>query len=90
MFGLVIMVAPTKSTQEITKVYLPKTSCMICYTDKIYEGGQAVLIESPTEKLPLFVKSGAIIPMQKLIETTAQEPEIHCSFMCMLAIMGLY
>jgi alpha-glucosidase len=74
LFGQSILVAPAQSKQSITKVYLPQGKWYDLFTDKLYSGNEPLFIESPIEKLPLFVKGGAIIPMQKLIETTALNP----------------
>jgi alpha-glucosidase len=74
LFGSSILVAPAKSTQDITKVYLPEGKWYDLFSDKLFNGKQHVYFDSPTEKLPLLVKAGAIIPMQGLIESTAQNP----------------
>lgn len=71
LFGPSILVAPVKSTEALAKVYLPKGKWFDLFSDKLYEGRQPVLTESPEEKLPLFIKAGSIIPMQKLVESTA-------------------
>ncbi|MDP4208391.1 MAG: glycoside hydrolase family 31 protein [Bacteroidota bacterium] len=72
LFGQSIMVAPCKSTEEISKIYLPEGQWFDLFTDRVYEGHQSVFTESPIEKLPLFVRAGSIVPMQKLVETTTQ------------------
>jgi alpha-glucosidase len=74
MFGPAILVAPVKSTDELTEVYLPVGKWFDLFTDKVYDGKQAMLTTSPINKLPLFVKAGSIIPMQKLTESIADNP----------------
>ncbi|MBU3075207.1 glycoside hydrolase family 31 protein [Clostridium estertheticum] len=46
------------------KIYLPK-GCMWYdwYTKKMYEGGQTIEIETSIDKIPLFFRSGSIIPL---------------------------
>ncbi len=73
-FGPAIMVAPVKSTEELAEVYLPAGKWFDLFTDKVFDGNQPVLTTSPVSKLPLFVKAGSIIPMQKLVTSTADDP----------------
>lgn len=74
LFGPSILVAPVKSTEELAKVYLPEGKWYDLFTDKVYAGNQSILTESPNEKLPLFIKAGGIVPMQQLVESTAENP----------------
>ncbi len=71
LFGPSILVAPTKSTEALTKVYLPKGQWYDLFNDKPYAGNQSIVAESGLNQLPLYVKAGSIIPMQKLVESTA-------------------
>lgn len=74
LFGPSLMVAPVKGNDELAKVYLPEGQWFDLFTDKMYSGKQPVFTEAPLEKLPLFVKAGSIVPMQKLVESTAENP----------------
>lgn len=74
LFGDQVLVAPCASTQQVTEVYLPghlkwyKQS-----NDQVYDGGAAYLIHSPIDDLPVFVKEGAIVPMQSTIQHTKEK-----------------
>jgi len=64
MFGQNLLVAPVlKENTEFKKLYLPKGKWIGFDGDKIYDGGQWVIIDAPLNKLPLFIKEGGIIPM---------------------------
>ncbi len=67
MFGESILVAPVYGDLNTMEIYLPKGCNWVDYWDKkIYTGGQVLTYKTTdTEKLPLFVRSGAIIPMRK-------------------------
>lgn len=80
MLGPFIMVCPIlepmyyeKNGEEIFEkthksrdVYLPEgTSWYDWYTGKCYTGGQTILAEATIDKIPLFVKAGAIIPTRE-------------------------
>jgi alpha-glucosidase len=64
MFGPYILVAPVESNKEFVKVYLPEGDWYYLYNGKRYEGQSEIIIECPPHKLPVFVKAGAILPMQ--------------------------
>jgi alpha-glucosidase len=77
-----ILVCPSESYKELTRVYLPQTSYWYDFYDgKRYTGGQEIIAESPLNRLPLFVKGSAIIPMQSPIQHTGEKPsdtlEVH-------------
>ena len=45
-------------------MYLPQGDWYYLYTGKKYEGNTEIIIECPLNKLPVFVKAGALLPMQ--------------------------
>jgi alpha-glucosidase len=70
MFGDSMLVAPVISTERTAKVYLPSGEWYRLSSDKKIIGGKAVKAEAPLTDLPVFVKAGAIIPMQSVIQST--------------------
>ncbi|HOZ70334.1 MAG TPA: glycoside hydrolase family 31 protein [Chitinophagaceae bacterium] len=76
MFGKSILVAPVTAPNTNTwDVYLPKSTAWYDFwTDKKYMGGQSVKAPAPTDKIPLFVKAGAIIPFGKEMQYTGEKP----------------
>jgi len=81
LFGPNILIAPVPSTQMISKIYLPKGEWYDFFTDKVFHGGREILIETGKDKIPIFVRGGAIIPIQKPVMNTEDDPgdtlEIH-------------
>ncbi|RJE74325.1 glycoside hydrolase family 31 protein [Reichenbachiella sp. MSK19-1] len=81
LFGDSILVAPVSSQKVIEKIYLPEGKWYDLFTDNYYEGGKETIVECPIEKLPVFAKESAIIPMQSKVSTTKETPheqlEIH-------------
>lgn len=73
LFGKNILVAPVTSEQMISRVYLPEGEWYRYSSGKKLKGGTAYDVPSPLDNLPVFVKAGAIIPMQNVIESTAQK-----------------
>jgi alpha-glucosidase len=69
LFGNSIMVCPVTTKGAQTRVvYLPEGKWYDYWTGTPYEGKQYYNIVTPLDKLPLFVKAGAIIPMQEEIQ----------------------
>ncbi len=68
-----LLVAPVKSTEEISKVYLPEGNWYYLYSDEFYTGGKSIFIESPLNYLPVFVKEGSVLAMQSDISSTSEK-----------------
>lgn len=64
LFGPSLLVVPVESNKEFVKVYLPEGEWYSLYTGQHYTGNQEIIVECPLHRLPVFVKAGAIIPMQ--------------------------
>jgi alpha-D-xyloside xylohydrolase len=75
MFGPSILVAPVHEYKARTReVYLPAgTSWYDFESFKPYEGGQVIKVNAPLERVPLFVKSGSIIPFGPEIQYTEEK-----------------
>ncbi len=69
LFGSDILVAPVASKVNLAKVYFPEGEWYDLFDDTFYRGNQEVIVECPIERLPVFVKSSAIIPMQDKLES---------------------
>jgi alpha-glucosidase len=68
-----LLIAPIKSTTEICKAYLPEGNWYYLFDDRQFIGKSEVYIDSPLNYLPVFVKGGAIIPLQSAVQHT-EEP----------------
>lgn len=65
MFGDNMMVCPVLTKGAVTRtIYFPKGDWFDYWTGEKIEGHQYKLVVTPIEKLPIYVKSGSIIPMQ--------------------------
>jgi len=72
LFGPYMLIAPVESGKEFVKVYLPEGNWYSLYTGKKYAGKSDVILECPVHRLPVFVKEGAIIPMQPVKSNTTE------------------
>ncbi len=66
MFGNIMVCPVTVPEAKSRKVYLPHSSSSEKWTDywsgTVYEGGGWIDIETPIDRLPLFVRGGSLIP----------------------------
>lgn len=75
MLGDDIMVAPVTTKGAITRtVYLPEGNWFNYWTGERYTGKSYRHIVAPLDMLPLFVKAGAILPMQPEMSYTGEKP----------------
>ncbi|GAP44323.1 alpha-glucosidase, glycosyl hydrolase family GH31 [Lentimicrobium saccharophilum] len=74
LFGSSILVAPVESTRDLVKVYLPAGEWYDLHSGIKLNGNNEVIAESPLHKLPVYVKAGSVIPMQKPVQSTAESP----------------
>lgn len=86
MFGESIMVCPVTEAmyygvnsvqisgkEKKRQIYLPKGCEWVdFYTDIRYAGGQTINADADIDKIPLFIKSGSIIPMTKPLQHTGE------------------
>ncbi|MFY8037437.1 MAG: glycoside hydrolase family 31 protein, partial [Cyclobacteriaceae bacterium] len=81
LFGPALMVAPVESNKDFVKVYLPQGNWYDLLTDQAYHGNQEMIVETPIDRLPVYVKGSSIIPMREKAGITTQDTgdtlEIH-------------
>lgn len=75
LFGKNMLVCPVVSTTNVTSAYLPGTGKWYRFRseDKVYEGGKIYNVDAPLTDLPVFIKAGAIIPMQCTVQSTKEK-----------------
>lgn len=78
MFGQWLLVSPVvKKDQTEKHVYLPAGTWTEYFSGKVYQGGQTITIPvqiKTWDDIPLFIRQGAIIPTQKVLEYVGQTP----------------
>lgn len=75
MFGPSILVLPYESKQQFGEAYFPCGTWYDLYNGSIQNGQEEKVLKLAYNKLPVYVKGSSIIPMQSLIQTTAQLPK---------------
>jgi alpha-D-xyloside xylohydrolase len=77
LFGPAFLVAPVTEYEARSRdVYLPAGSDWYdFYTGKRYPGGETIKADAPLERMPLFVRAGAIVPVGPAIQYTNEKPD---------------
>jgi alpha-D-xyloside xylohydrolase len=73
MMGPSMLVAPMTKDQTARKVYLPEGEWYDFWTNAKYEGGKSHDITASVETIPVFVRSGCIIPLADPVEHVTPE-----------------
>ena len=71
--GPSLMVAPVVAGQNSREIYLPEGEWFDFWTKKKYTGKQKIKIDVPLDAIPVFVKSGAILPLAEVEQYITKE-----------------
>jgi len=75
MLGPSLMAAPVyRPGVEYRAVYLPAGTWFDWWSGKTYQGPTHILAHAPLEIMPLYVRSGAVIPMQPVMQYVNELP----------------
>jgi alpha-D-xyloside xylohydrolase len=75
MFGAALLVNPvTEQGAASRHMYLPKAKWYDFWTGASREGGAMIDAAAPLDRMPLFVRSGSIVPMGPELEYVSQKP----------------
>jgi alpha-D-xyloside xylohydrolase len=74
LLGRDLLVAPMTEPEGVRQVYLPSGAWVDYWTAEIVEGGRYITVATPLDKIPLFVRHGALIPVAEAGETLTEEP----------------
>jgi len=74
-FGNDLLVAPVTKDDDISRrVYLPRGLWYDWWTDRRYNGPVTIDVDAPMNRIPLFVRGGAIIASQQDMQHTGEAP----------------
>lgn len=78
LFGDWLLVSPVVAQGQTSKrIYLPAGMWTEWFSGKTYQGGQTITIATNAktwDDIPLFIRAGAIIPTQAVMDWTTQHP----------------
>jgi alpha-glucosidase len=75
MVGENILVSPVMEPGSTSRwMYLPNGDWFDFWTREKFTGGKWIDAKAPIDQLPLFIRAGAVIPMQQIVQFTDQAP----------------
>jgi len=75
LFGRDLLIAPVTKDDDLRReVYLPRGVWYDFWTDRRATGPQTITVDAPLERIPVFVRGGAIVPGQQLTQYAGQAP----------------
>ena len=75
LFGDDLLVAPVVTEGEFKrKVYLPKGTWFDFGSDEAYVGPLTMTVDAPLDRIPMFVRGGAIVPTRQVVQYTGEAP----------------
>ena len=80
LLGPDLLVAPMFEPRGRRDIYLPAGGWYDFWTDQRFEGGRWITYEAELERLPLFVRAGAVIPMGPELQYTDEHTWDPLSF----------
>ena len=76
MMGPSLLVAPvTEFRARERTVYLPSGKWHDAASGAIIDGGKAITVATPRERIPLFVRAGAIVPTGPDVQWSGENPQ---------------
>ncbi|MDR2079159.1 MAG: DUF5110 domain-containing protein [Treponema sp.] len=82
MFGDSLLVAPVFRGEKSRKIFLPPGEWYDFWTYKCLDGGQALVYETPIDIIPVFVKSGSIIPLAEPVHYVGEDTVFRLTAYC--------
>jgi alpha-glucosidase len=71
MFGDYLLIKPVaEEGLESDTVYLPAGTWFDFWTHELYTGRQTIEVDTPLDRMPIFVKGGAVVPFQPKMQYT--------------------
>ena len=75
LFGHDLLVAPVLAPDvRAREVQFPEGTWYDLWTGEPVTGGKNLTVQAPLERIPLFVREGAIIPTQQVMQHTGEQP----------------
>ena len=75
LFGKSVLVAPMVESGTERTVYLPSGNDWFDFwSGKVVKGGREVNVKAPIDVIPLFVKSGTILPVGPQVQYASEKP----------------
>ncbi|MDR2021506.1 MAG: DUF5110 domain-containing protein [Treponema sp.] len=82
MFGDSLLVAPVFRGEKSRKIFLPGGEWYDFWTHEHFDGGQTLAYDAPLDIIPVFVKSGSILPLAEPIKYVGETILFRLTVFC--------
>jgi alpha-D-xyloside xylohydrolase len=82
MFGDSLLIAPVFRGEKTRTVFLPCGEWYDFWTHEHFAGGQTVTYDTPIDVIPVFVKSGAILPLADPLQYAGEDTVFDLRVFC--------
>lgn len=80
--GTDLLVAPMTDPTGTRTVYLPEGDWVDWWSGEVHKGLRHVMVRTPLEQVPLFVRRGAVIPVVEVAESVGDAPFENITLLC--------
>jgi alpha-D-xyloside xylohydrolase len=88
LLGADLLVAPMTSPTGTRQVYLPSGTWIDYWTGESHTGGRYRRVTQPLDRVPLFVRHGALVPVTEPTDTVGDAPFADLTVVCWGATGG--
>jgi alpha-D-xyloside xylohydrolase len=74
LFGESLLVAPVFTVDGRRRIYLPKGEWTCWWTGVVEQGEHWISVASPLASIPLYLREGAVVPMQEVMNYVGEKP----------------
>lgn len=75
MFGDDLLIAPVVFEGQVRRrVYFPRGAWTDFWTEQRFTGPATATVDAPLDRIPIFIRAGAIIPTQQILQHTGEAP----------------
>jgi alpha-D-xyloside xylohydrolase len=82
MFGDSLLIAPVFPGQKSRNLFLPSGEWYDFWTHEPFTGGQTLVYDTPHEVIPVFVKSGVILPLAEPVQFVGENVMFSLTVFC--------
>jgi alpha-D-xyloside xylohydrolase len=77
MLGEHLLVAPHLDPSSRRRVYLPEGRWLDWWSDDVVDGGRWIDVESPIDRMPLWIRDGGVVALGPAMDHVDQRPTDH-------------
>jgi alpha-glucosidase (family GH31 glycosyl hydrolase) len=82
MMGDSLLIAPVFRGEKARSIFLPSGGWYDFWTHERFDGGQILVYETPLDVMPVFVKSGSMIPLAGPVQCVEKNTMFDLTVFC--------